>query len=282
MAPPKYDDLGKDAKDLLGKNYHFGVAKFEGKSTSANKTEFVANLTHNPENDTVESSLETKWKPRKDCLKGLTFSEKFATNNNSLFCKLSYDNIKNLVLDAEASFKRSTGDKGLKVKGAYQSEYLHAVGDVDLDFAGPTVHGSAVFGYKNMLAGYQASYDTANSKLVANNVALGLKASDYNLNLAVLDATKFVGSVYHKVNDDMAVAAQANWDAGSDATAVSFGLKKQLDSDTFLKAKIDNKLRIGLSYAQNICGGVQVTLSSLINGKESSGHKIGCHLNLSA
>jgi len=165
MAPPKYDDLGKDAKDLLSKNYHFGVAKFEGKSSAANKTEFVADLTHNPETDAVDASLETKWKG-KDALQGLTFSEKFAINNNALSCKLTYDNIKNLVLDAEASFKRSTGDKGAKVKAAYQSEYLHAVGDMDLDFAGPTINGSAVFGYKNMFAGYQASYDTANANLL--------------------------------------------------------------------------------------------------------------------
>jgi len=281
MAPPKFADLGKDAKDLLSKNYHFGVAKFEGKSSSANRTEFVADLTHNPETDAVDASLETKWKG-KDCLQGLTFSEKFATNNNALFCKLTYDNIKNLVLDAEASFKRSTGDKGAKMKAAYQSEYLHAVGDIDLDFAGPTLNGSAVLGYKDWFAGYQSSYDTANSKMLANNVALGFKASDYNFNLAVLDASKFVGSFYHKMSADLAVAAQVNWAAGSDTTALTFGLKKQLDSNTFLKAKIDDKLRIGLSYAQNLQEGVQVTLSTLINGKESAGHKIGCHLNLSA
>ena len=36
MAPPKYADLGKDAKDLLNKNYHFGVVKLEGKTCAAN------------------------------------------------------------------------------------------------------------------------------------------------------------------------------------------------------------------------------------------------------
>jgi len=113
-------------------------------------------------------------------------------------------------------------------------------------------------------------------------VALGLKASDYNINLAVLDASKFVGSLYHKVNDELAVAAQVNWTAGSDTTALALGLKKQMDSNTFMKAKIDDKLRIGLSYSQNLHEGVQVTLSTLINGKESTGHKIGCHLNLTA
>ena len=36
MAPPKYDDLGKEAKDLINKNFHFGVIKLEGKTKAKN------------------------------------------------------------------------------------------------------------------------------------------------------------------------------------------------------------------------------------------------------
>ena len=36
MAPPKYDDLGKEAKDLINKNFHFGVVKLEGKTKAKN------------------------------------------------------------------------------------------------------------------------------------------------------------------------------------------------------------------------------------------------------
>jgi len=279
MAPSKYDDLGKEAKDLLSKNYHIGIMKFEGKTCAANGTTgFVADLTHNPETDAVDASLETKWKNLLQ-VQGLSCSEKFSTTSNAILSKFTYDNITNLVLDAETSFKPSTGEKSAKLKAAHQSEYLHANGTMDLDFAGPTLHASAVFGYKGCLAGYQASYDTANSKLIANNVALGYKCADFTLHAALLDATKFVGSAYHKINGDVAAAAQVNWAFGSDVTAFTFGLKKQIDANTFLKAKVDNSLKLGLSYSQNVTPGIQVTLSGLVNGKESAGHKLGCHVN---
>ena len=36
MAPAKFGDLGKEAKDLINKNFHFGVVKFEGKTKTKN------------------------------------------------------------------------------------------------------------------------------------------------------------------------------------------------------------------------------------------------------
>ena len=36
MAPPKFDDLGKEAKDLINKNFHFGTIKVEGKTKAKN------------------------------------------------------------------------------------------------------------------------------------------------------------------------------------------------------------------------------------------------------
>ena len=36
MAPPKFDDLGKEARDLINKNYHFNVIKLEGKTKTKN------------------------------------------------------------------------------------------------------------------------------------------------------------------------------------------------------------------------------------------------------
>jgi len=279
MAPPKYADLGKDAKDLLNKNYHIGVVKLEGKTAAANgKTEFVVDGTHNPDSGAVGASLETKWKLPEY---GLTFSEKWNTEN-VIFSNLTCEKIANLKFDAEATFAPVTGKKSAKCKVAHQSEYLHALGDVDLDFAGPTVNGSAVFGYNNLYAGYEASYDTANSKLVANNVALGYKGSDYTVHAAVVDASKFTGSIYHAVSSGLSAAAQVNWAAGSDATSFTLGVKKVLDNDAFVKVKVDNSLRVGLAYSQNVRAGVQVTLSGLVNGKESAGHKLGAHINLNA
>ena len=47
MAPPKFDDLGKEAKDLINKNFHFGVIKLEGKTKAKNGVVSISILNHN-------------------------------------------------------------------------------------------------------------------------------------------------------------------------------------------------------------------------------------------
>lgn len=71
--------------------------------------------------------------------------------------------------------------KSGKIKAAYKREYVHAGLDVDLDFAGPTIHGAAVAGYEGWLAGYQMSIDSAKSKMTHSNFAIGYKTGDFQL-----------------------------------------------------------------------------------------------------
>lgn len=282
MAPPKFDDLGKEAKDLINKNYHFGVIKLEGKTKSKNGVEFTTEGSHNTDTGNVVGSLETKFKYADY---GVTFSEKWNTDNVIATTITVDDKIaQGLKVDFDTTFAPVTGKKTAKVKSAYKHDYLHTTTDVDFDFAGPTIHGSAVFGYKGWHAGYQASYDTANSKLTANNVSLTYKEGDFVIHSGIIDASKYVGSVHHQVNSKLSAAALLNWTSGVNTSTLTVGGKYTVDEDTYLKAKLDNGLRLGLSYVQNLRPGVQLTLSSLINAKslEQGGHKLGLSLNFNA
>jgi len=282
MAPQKFDDLGKEAKDLINKNYHFGVIKLEGKTKSQNGVEFTTEGTHNTDTGNVVGSLETKFKYADY---GLTFSEKWNTGNVISTTVTVDDKIaQGLKVDFDTTFAPVTGKKTAKVKSAYKHDYIHTTTDVDFDFAGPTIHGSAVFGYKGWHAGYQASYDTANSKLTANNVSLTYKEGDFVIHSGINDASKYVGSIHHQVNSKLSAAALLNWTSGVNTSTLTVGGKYAVDDDTYLKAKLDNGLRLGLSYVQNLRPGVQLTLSSLINAKslEQGGHKLGLSLNFNA
>lgn len=282
MAPPKFDDLGKEAKDLINKNFHFGVIKLEGKTKTANGVEFTTEGTHNTETNTVNGALETKFKYAEY---GLTFSEKWKTDN-IILTNVTIDNkiAKGLKVEFDTSFAPVSGKKTAKVKSAYQHDHIHTTTDVDFDFAGPTIHGSAVFGYNGWHAGYQASYDTANSKLTANNVSLAYKDGDFVIHSGIVDASKYTGSIHHQVNSQLTAGAQLQWTAGSTSTGLTVASKYAFDDDTYLKAKLDNSLRLGLSYVHKLKPGVQLTLSSLINGKslEQGGHKLGLSLNFDA
>jgi len=282
MAPPKFDDLGKEAKDLVNKNFHFGVIKLEAKTKTANGVEFTTDGSHNTDTGTVNGALETKFKYADY---GVTFSEKWTTDN-VISTNVSIDNkiANGLKVDFDTTFAPVSGKKTAKVKSAYQHEHIHTTTDVDFDFAGPTIKGSAVFGYKGWHAGYQASYDTANSKLTANNVSLTYKDGDFVIHSGIVDATKYNGSVHHQVNSQLTAAAQLQWTAGSNTSALTVAGKYTIDKETFMKAKLDNNLRLGLSYVHKIKPGVQLTLSSLINGKslDEGGHKLGLSLNFDA
>lgn len=73
--------------------------------------------------------------------------------------------------------------KSGKLKTGYKRDYINLACDVD--FEGPVVHSAAVLGYAGWLAGYQMAFDTAKSKLVQNNFALGYKAGDFQLHTNV-------------------------------------------------------------------------------------------------
>ncbi|TKC48552.1 hypothetical protein EI555_016233 [Monodon monoceros] len=71
------------------------------------------------------------------------------------------------------SSNADTGKKCGKIKFSYKRECINL--GCGVDFAGPGIHGSAVFGYEGWLAGYQMTFDSAKSKLTRNNLAVGLQ-----------------------------------------------------------------------------------------------------------
>lgn len=62
MAPPVYSDLGKSARDVFGKGYHFGVLKLECKSKTSTGVEITAGGSNALESGKVAGNLETKYK----------------------------------------------------------------------------------------------------------------------------------------------------------------------------------------------------------------------------
>jgi len=134
------------------------------------------------------------------------------------------------------------------------------------------------------LAGYQLALDTsktAKSLLSQNNFALGFTKDDFTLHAAINDGSEFQGSVSQKVNSRLETAIQINWTAGSNETKFGFGAKYSPDKETTIRAKVNNASQVGVSYQHKIRDGVNLTLSSLIEGKtlNQGGHKFGIALD---
>lgn len=282
-APPKFADLGKEARDLHSKNFHLDCLKLEAKTKSKDGFEFTAEGNHNTESGNTLAALETKFKYAPY---GLTVTEKWNTGN-VLSSTLSVENklVSGLKIDLDTTLSPPTGKKTAKVKTAYKhGELMHVTGDFDFgEMSAPTVDATAVFAHKGFHAGYHVSYDTGSKALVNNNVSLTYKKSDLVLHAsALLNSSTYVGSVHHNVNSKLSAAAVVSHSGSGSSIAV--GGSYSLDDDTCIKAKLDNNLSLGCSYVQKLKPGLQLTMSGLLNGKalDAGGHKVGLSLNFDA
>lgn len=279
-APPCYADLGKNARDIFGKGYHFGLVKLECKTKTKSGVEFNVNGSSNFDTGKVVGALESKYKLSDY---GLTFTEKWNTDNTLASEMCIEDQLcKGLKLTLDTTFAPQTGKKSARVRSAYKMDCLHVNADVDLDLGGPVIHGASVLGYNGWLAGYQMSFDTAKSKLNKSNFAVGYSTGDFVLHTNVNDGQEFGGSIYQKVNDKLQTGVQLSWTAGNNATRFGLGCKYILDSDASVNAKVNNTSQIGLGYTQKLRDGITLTLSAMIDGKNfnQGGHKLGIGLEL--
>ncbi|XP_055917954.1 voltage-dependent anion-selective channel isoform X2 [Eupeodes corollae] len=282
MAPPSYSDLGKQARDVFGKGYHFGLWKLDCKTKTSSGIEFNTSGHSNQDSGKVFGSLETKYKISDY---GLTLTEKWNTDN-TLFTEVAMQDqgAKGLKISFEGTFAPQSGNKNGKFKVAYGQENVKVDSDVNVDLAGPLVNAAAVFGYQGWLAGYQTAFDTQKSKITTNNFALGYTTNDFVLHTSVNDGQEFNGSVFQKCSDKLDCGVQLSWTSGSNATKFGLGAKYQLDKDAAVRAKVNNNSQVGLGYQQKLRDGITLTLSTLIDGKNfnAGGHKIGVALELEA
>jgi len=278
--PVKFSDLDKDAKDLLSKNFCFGLIKLEATTKSLHGADFTVDGTNNTESGSVLAGLQAKYKH-----KDFTFTEKWNTNNLLTANFVLEDNlVKGLKTDFDVSYSPATGKKTAALKAAYKHEYVHTTHDLDLDFAGPVVHNSMVVGYKGWLLGGQASYDTGAKKVSTNSLSLSYHGDDIRIHSGVTDFSKYHGSVHHKVCDNLSAAASLGFTMDAASPSLTVGAHYKVDSDTFYKVKVDNALRVGVSYVSKLRDGAEITLSGLFNAKNmnAGGHKVGLSLKLDA
>jgi len=279
MAPPSYSDIGKQARDVFGKGYHFGLVKLDVKTKSSTGVEFTAGGSSKTEGGAVTGSLETKYKIAEH---GLSLTEKWNTDN-SLNTTVDYDKLlPGLKLTLDGSFQPNTGAKGGKFKTEYKHESFLFNADMNLA-ASPVVNTSCVLGHGPYALGYQTSFDSGKSALTKHNVALAYNAGDMILHCNASDSKVFGGGLYLKNSADLETGVTCSSAVGG-ASSLAVGAKYSLGKDASLRAKVDCGSQIGLSYQQKLREGITMTLSANIDGTKLNepGHKLGLCLEMAA
>ncbi|XP_028331669.1 uncharacterized protein LOC114481240 isoform X19 [Gouania willdenowi] len=267
-------------KDICNKAKGYGMMNLDVKTKSSEGAEFKTSGSMNMDTNRVTGTQENQYKWPQH---GLTFTEKWTTENTFGAGVCVEDKIaKGLKLSFDTMFSPNTGKTSNLLKTAYKREYLNAGLDVDLDFAGPTLHGAAVGGYKGWLGGCQMTYDSAKSKMTQGNISLGYKTEYTQIHTNIEDGKGFFGSIYQKVNDKLETAMNMGWRHDSNTTSFGIAAKYQLDSSAFISAKVNNSGLLGLGYTQSLRPGIKLTLSALLDGKNinAGGHKLGLGLEM--
>jgi len=283
MSPPSYADLGKAARDVFGKGYHFGTVKLDCKSKTEGGVEVNTGGTHTLESGKVAGNLETKYSCKEY---GVTATEKWTTDN-VLSTDIAVENkiANGLKTTLSGSFAPNTGKTKAVLKNNYKCDFTNINADTTLDVAGPMVSGAVVGGFKDWLFGYQMAFDSQKSKLTKNNFAVGLVHKDLTLHTYANDGAEFGGSVYNKVSPKLEGAVTMGWSGTSNATNFAVGCKYALSKEASVRCKVNNASQVGLSYQQKLNEGVTLTLSSQIEAGKNfaqGGHKIGMALEFSS
>jgi len=279
MAPPSYSDIGKQARDVFGKGYHFGLVKLEVKSKSASGIEFTAGGNTTTDGGKVNGSLETKWSCKEN---GVKLTEKWTTDN-TINATMDYEKLMpGLKLTLDGNFQPNSGDKA----GKFKTEYKHdrILFNADLNLAkSPVVNMAASMGHGPYALGYQTSFDSGKSALTKHNLALNYNAGDMILHCSSNDFKVFGGGIYLKNNSRLETGITCSSALGG-ASNFAIGCKYALDKDASVRAKVDTNSQIGLSYQQKLRDGVTVTLSSNLDGTKLNqpGHKLGLCLEMEA
>lgn len=282
MSPPLYSDLGKQARDVFGKGFTFGLVQLDVKSKTESGVEFSSSGSSNHESGKVSGSIEGKYKLSD--YKTTVYSKWNTANIISSKFEIQDLLLNGLKVTMDTTLNISNSVKDGKVTAEYKHDLLTLTGDVDLNLSGPLVNGSAVLAQGAWIAGYQMAYDTAKSKLTKNNIGVGLSNKDFVLFANMNDGQIFGGSIYKKLSSDLECGFTLGWTASANTSTIGLGAKYQLDESACVRAKINNSRQVGLNYQQKLRDGVTLGLSTLIDGMNfnQGGHKVGMSLELEA
>jgi len=278
MAPPVFGDLGKAARDVFGKDFHFGVFKLNCTHKSPTGVEVTSGGSHVLESGKVNANLETKYK----CSDyGLTITEGWSTENVLNTDVVIDDKIaKGLKLALNTKFTPATGKAKGAIKSTYKADAISINADSTID-ACPTLGAAGVAAYGNWLVGGQVGFDTAKSKLTRSSLAVGFSSKDLTLHSYTVDGSQYGGSLHSKVNKSLDAAVNVGFNASSNETTFGLGCKMALDDASSVRAKVDNNSKVGVSYQHKLRPGVTMTLSTLVDAANfgAGGHKVGLALD---
>ncbi|KAJ1883217.1 Mitochondrial porin [Coemansia sp. RSA 486] len=283
MIPPNYSDICKPVNDLFSKDYPFGALKLEVKTTTANGVSFTVNGAQDIKSGAIISELKTKYA---DKINGLTYTESWNTAN-LITGQVEVANkfAKGLKVELVGSAGLNSAKRGLRTKINYQQENIFARANVDA--LNPGVTADVTVSREGAVVGAELAYDLNSGAVTKTNSTIGYAGPDYLITLQGNNSLNlFQLAFYQRVTKNVEAGARAVYDYKNPEGGVSAELatKYIVDNDAYVKAKVDNAGRLGLSFTQLLRPGVKLSLAGLFDTArlQENTHKLGAALTFEA
>jgi len=277
MAPTEFNDIGKTVRDLLTKDYNFGKAKIEAKTTTKSGVEFTSSLERADPDGGLKGEVKTKLKHADS---GLVFTDTYNSNNDLNIKVEAPELVDGLKLDLETSFQPYPPKKEVKLGYTFKGDSFITTACANV-FQSPKIKADAVIGHEGFIAGAQLTFDVASSGLSDYAAAVGYAEAEYGVTVhANRKLTSFVTTYNHNVSKDVTVAAQATWGSSDKSILIEFGTQYKLDADSTIKTRFDSSGKVGLGYQQKLRPDLKASFGFLIDTRnlDQNAHKFGYSL----
>lgn len=283
MAPIRVGDFAKKTNDLLTNDYSFD-RKFKLTTKSSAGVTFTTEGTLKPKK--LDGKLTAKWSPAEGLL-----VDKFSIGSDGRL--VGEATLKNALKNTDLVCKVQDG-AGSAPAGELEVKYTHEkfTFDFGVDVVnGPTIFasGSAGAGVAGLTLGASLKLDTKLDEANGSpdfkdyNAALSYIHKDITCVLATKSKMKEVTlSLYNDLSKETQLGAQCSFLTKGGLNSMSVGAIHQIDADTKLQTKVDNKGIVSANYILAIRPGVKGIASVQVDALNFAGdaHKLGLSLVL--
>jgi voltage-dependent anion channel protein 2 len=253
MPVPAFGDIGKATKELLTGNPKAGGFVLDPKFTLSSSTGsgVAFTCTAVKQGDKILPSLKTAYSTKKYSADAtVNSSEKVAINTS--FSEVA----PGVKVNASVTLPDPSS---AKVGVEYVNPYLNVKSSVSLTSA-PIVDLAASSGYKNVVFGADASYNTSKAAIAKWSAAVGYQVPSYQVAASVLDLGNTVKLVYaHNVSPTQTVGAEIVRKIPAATTSFTLGYSRKLTSGALTKLKVDNSGMMQVMYETKLSSGEKVS-----------------------
>lgn len=282
MAPAKYADLGKAAKDLFEKNYEHGKYSLEVKSKSDQfefTTKGAQTKSANGEH-AISASHETKMKL---CKIG-TLKETFKPGSSVLAMDLENgsllkDTKLNLLFNMDVSGNPIPDLKELKVNYTNDKLNLNLSNNFGNAIKADVVAClPAIAGIKLPNFGFKGGFDLGTMGLTNKEFAFHHSEGAFDCVMKTTLANDMVCCMHNKINADLSLATSIDHSKSVSKLAIAAAMKGSCGSSN--QVKIADNGRFAVSHISPLQCGAKLTVSGEFDAFNlgAGGHKLGAGL----